>query len=103
MMQWNVNHLIEHTVRKFCEVALPDAHDIDDLSYAIVPDDDKLRVEMDIPTSEMEAWLMLAVDVDGYEPVITGLSCLRSGIGERSEEVYEWTQNVPEWTARTDV
>ena len=100
MIYWNAQPLIESTVRDYIEAALPDAHDTDDLTYAVAPDGDKLRVEVDIPTSDMEAWLMLMVDVNGDEPAIASFSCLRSGLGNDAEDVYEWTQDKPEWTLK---
>lgn len=103
MTHWNAEPLIDRTVRDFIKAALPDAHDTDDLSYTVMPDGGRLRVEVDIPTSEMEAWLMLMIDVNGDAPAVAGLSCLRSGLGDDSEAVYEWTQDVPEWTLRSDV
>lgn len=98
MIRWNAEPLIERAIREFCEAALPDAHDLDSLTYSVTPDGGLLRVEADIPTSEMDAWLMLDVDVSGNEPAVTGLSCLRSGTGDDSESVYKWTGDVPEWT-----
>ncbi len=98
MIHWNAEPFIERAIREFCEEALPDAHDLDDLTYSITPDGDKLRIEIDIPTSEMDAWLMLMVDVRGDRPEVSGVSCLRSGTGDGSDDVYKWTSDAPEWT-----
>lgn len=101
-MNWIANALVTSTILEFCRAHLKDAHDTEGLSYTIAPQDGLLRVEVDVPTSEMDAWLMLYVDVNGDTPVVKDISCLRSGIGDRSDDVYEWTSETQRWTLRDD-
>lgn len=101
-MRWSANDLVEETIRTFCRDFLEDAHNLEDLSYAITPVDGLLRVEVDVPTSEMDAWATLMVDVSGEEPRVVSLSCLRSGTGDHCDDVYEWTSETRVWTLKTE-
>lgn len=103
-MRWEHESVVEATVRSFCEEHLPDAHNLSDLSYSIEEGpvmagsrDRTYQVEVDIPTSAMEAWLTFYVDCNADEPHVTGISCLRSGRGSLADHVYRWTSETGEW------
>lgn len=109
-MHWNHNNLVESTVASFVALELPDAHGWGDLPYQVMPvgsldgvmrSGECWRVEADIPTSSMDAWLSftLVISPGESEPVVRDIHCVRNGRDD-GEKCYVWQDG--EWSILHD-
>lgn len=96
-MRWEFDDVVESVVSSFALCELPDAHDWEDLTYAVMPvgradaDGACWRVEADVPTSAMDAWLSftLVLAPGQARPVVRDVSCIRNGRDD-GETCYVW-------------
>lgn len=108
-MHWNHNDLVESTVASFVALELPDAHDWEDLPYQVMPvgslqgmgSGECWRVEADVPTSSMDAWLSFTVvDPAEGEPRVADVRCLRDSRDPADATCFEWADG--EWRVLHD-